>query len=59
MRLFQNGMGHFKLRADGCQLFFPFSLSLLKKNAFVIKASLANVLSPHTYLEIKAASKVI
>lgn len=59
MSLFQNGMGHFKLREDGCQLFFPFSLSLLKRNAFVIKASLANVLSSHTYREIKAAQKVI
>lgn len=59
MRLFQNDTGAFQVKRQGCQVSFPSSLSLLMKNALVIKASLANVLSPLTYLEIKAAWGVI
>lgn len=59
MRLFQTDTGAFQVKGKDCQPFFPSSLSLLMKNAFVIKARLANVLSPLTYLEIKAAWGVI
>lgn len=59
MRLFQTDTGAFRGKGWDWQPFLPSSLSLLMKNASVIKDSLAKVLSPLPYLEIKAAWGVI